>query len=84
MYFRTGLHLGLGIDAVRGKELYVLFGAIGSHGLGGVLEIAKAPLFGFSDPRRVIAVAIEDDAAVLLDYVLKQGVKVFIEILRLF
>ena len=62
-----GILLGLGVNAVLGQKLDILRQHVLGQRRGRVLEVFKSALFGLCDPRLVIAVAAEKDAAVLLE-----------------
>ena len=75
--------LAYGEDAVAGEELDV--GAVGDvgQGLGRALEVVQPAAGGLLDPAGVIAVAVEDYAAVLVDDAAYERVEGGVEVLRL-
>ena len=74
------VQLGLGIDLVAGEELNVLLTEVVGHAVGRGAQVQQAALLGFLDPALIIAVAVEDNALVLMynvfDKVVQSGFKV--------
>lgn len=60
------MQLGLGVDLVAGEELDVLLAEIIGHTVGRGAQVQQAALLGFLDPALIIAVAVEDNALVLM------------------
>ena len=75
MYLIARNDLGLGVNAVLGKQLDILRQHVLGQRRGRVLEVFKSALFGLCDPRLVIAVAAEKDAAVLFERALNKLVQ---------
>ena len=64
MNFMAGEDLLAGIHALTGEHFDIFRQDVGGQSLGGVAQVGKAALFGLMHPGLLIAVAVEDNAAV--------------------
>ena len=78
------MQLGLGVDLVAGEELDVLLAEIIGHTVGRGAQVQQAALLGFLDPALIIAVAVEDNALVLMYNVLDKVVQSSFKVVSLF
>ena len=80
----SGSELGFGEDTVPGDQIHILVADIGGHSLRGGGQIAQASLCRLPLPFLAVAVAAEDNPAVLGQRLADQGLEGGIEIIRLF
>ena len=71
----AGGELGLAVDVVDSEQLHILAVQHVGQGIGGGAEIQQATLLSFRHPGGVVAVAVEDDALVVLDRLADQVVQ---------
>ena len=64
VYLVAGEDLLAGVHALTGEHFDVFRQNVGGQRLGGVAQVGKAALLSLLDPGLLIAVAVEDDAAV--------------------
>ena len=79
--FKTAFKLVFGVNLVCCKKFYVLFVKQMGQCVGCCLKVGKASSLGLGNPVLVVAVAVENNAVVLLNgfsyKVVKCGLKVF-------